>query len=109
MKGGGIEQRALDNRPPVKLLPTEQNLSRYTALFPSERMDNGHILQANPSYGHLIFMSDYPPYRDAVQLRNDLNLPASGKEYLTDNNSSSDNSDSFSSSQEEDNEDSDGS
>ena len=76
-------------------------------MFPNERMDNGHILQANLSYGNLIFMSDYPPYPDAVQLRNDPNLPASEKEYSTGNNSSSDNSDSFSS--QEDNEDSDGS
>ena len=99
--------KSIDNRPPVKLLPTEQNLSRYTAVFPSERMDNGHILQVNPSYGNFIFTSDYHP--DAVQLRNDPNLPASEKEYSTDDNSSSDNSDSFSSSSQEDNEDSDGS
>ena len=61
--GGGIK-----NKPPVKLPPIDINLSHYFTVFPDYQLDNGHVLQPNPSLGAAIFSSDYPPYPDVVRL-----------------------------------------
>ena len=98
LMGGGI-----DNKPPVKLPPTDANLSRYSAVFPSYQMDNGNVLQPNPTFGNAIFSGDYPPYPDAVKLRINPNLPPYDKDYSTDDNSSTDDSLSFNSSSSDDN------
>ena len=95
--------RGIDNNPPIKLPPTDANLSRYSAVFPSYQMDNGNILQPNPTFGNAIFSGDYPPYPDAVKLRINPNLPPYDKEYSTDDNSSTDDSLSFNDSSSSDN------
>ena len=59
-------------------------------------MDNGNILQPNPTFGNAIFSGDYPPYPNAVKLRINPNLPPYDKEYSTDDNSSSSTDDSLS-------------
>ena len=53
--GGSIE-----NKPPVKLPLTDANLSRYSAVFANYQLDNGYMLQPNPSFGAAIFSSNYP-------------------------------------------------
>ena len=95
---------AIENKPPVKLPPTDANVSHYSAVFPDYQLDNGHMLQPNPSFGAAIVLGNYPPYPDAVRLRVDLTLPTVDKEYSTDNNSSTDDSMEFSSSNDEDKE-----
>ena len=97
--GGSIE-----NKPPVKLPPTDTNLSHYFAVFLDYQLDNGHMLQPNPSFGAAIFSSDYPPYPDVIRLRVDSTLPTVNKEYSTDNNSSTDDSMEFSSDESEEDE-----
>ena len=67
-------------------------------------MDNGNVLQPNPTFGNAIFSGDYPLYPDAIKLRINPNLPPYDKEYSTDNNSSStDDSLSFDSSSSDNN------
>ena len=58
-------------------------------------MDNGNILQLNPTFGNAIFSGNYPPYPNAIKLRINPNLPPYNKEYSTDDNSSTDDSLSF--------------
>ena len=90
LMGGGI-----NNKLPIKLPPMDANLSQYSAMFPSHQMDNGNVLQRNPTFGNAIFSDNYPPYPDAIKLRINPNLPPYDKEYSTDDNSSTDNSLSF--------------
>ena len=90
-----------ENRPPVKLPPTDANLPCYSTELPDYQLDNGHMLQPNPLFGAAIFLGDYPLYPDAVRLRVDPILPTVDKGCSTDNNSSTDDSMEFSSSDEE--------
>ena len=53
--------RGINNKPPIKLPPTGTNLSQYSAMFPSYQMDNGNVLQPNPTFGNAIFSGNYPP------------------------------------------------
>ena len=41
--GGG----AINNKPPIPLLATEENLSRYMAIFPDYSIDKGNILRVH--------------------------------------------------------------
>ena len=43
------------NAPQPKLNPTDINLSRYMAFFPDYQLDNGHVLEPNPTFGSAIF------------------------------------------------------
>ena len=87
LMGGGH-----DNAPQPKLPPTDINLSRYVAFFPDYQLDNGHVLEPNPTFGSAIFSSSYPPYHDAHKLRQNPAMPVVDKEYSADDNSSMDES-----------------
>ena len=58
------------------------------AFFPDYQLDNGHMLETNPTFGSAIFSSNYPPYPDAQKLHQNPTLPVVDKEYSTDDNSS---------------------
>ena len=77
--GGG----AISNRPPVPLLPTEENLSRYTAIFPDYSIDKGNVLRVD-TVGRNLFTSEYPKYSDSQSLAVDPNRPIEEKFYSTD-------------------------
>ena len=96
LTGGGY-----DNAPQPKLPPTNINLSRYTAFFPDYQLDNGNVLEPNPTFGSAIFSLEYPQYPDAQKPHQNLALPIVDKEYSTNDNSTTDESVDFSS---EDNE-----
>ena len=53
LTGGGY-----DNAPQPKLPPTDINLSRYAAFFPDYQLDNGNMLEPNPTFGSAIFSSE---------------------------------------------------
>ena len=86
-----------DNAPQPKLPPNNINLSRYAAFFPDYQLDNGNMLEPNPTFGSAIFSSEYPPYPDAQKLHQNPALPIVDKEYSTNDNSTTDKSVDFSS------------
>ena len=90
-----------DNALQPKLPPTDINLSRYVAFLPDYQLDNGHVLEPNPTFGSAIFSSNYPPYPDAQKFCQNPALPSIDKEYSTDDNSSTDESVDFSEGDEE--------
>ena len=55
LTGGGY-----DNAPQLQLPPTDINLSRYAAFFPDYQLDNGNVLEPNPTFGSAIFSLEYP-------------------------------------------------
>ena len=55
IRRGDIMAGGINNKPPVKLTPADANLSRYSTMFPSYQMDNGKVLQPNPTFGNTIF------------------------------------------------------
>ena len=92
--GGG----AINNKPPIPLLPTEENLSRYIVIFPGYSIDKGNVLRVD-TVGRNLFTSEYPKYPDSQSLAVNPNLPIEEKFYSTDASSmtdddSEDNSDS---------------
>ena len=43
--GGGA--KIINNKPPIPLLPMEENLSRYMAIFPDYSIDKGNVLRVD--------------------------------------------------------------
>ena len=84
--GGGA--KVINNKPPIPLLPMEENLLRYTVIFRDYSIDKGNILRVD-TIGRNLFTSEYPKYPDSQRLAVDPNLPAKEKFYSTNNNSSS--------------------
>ena len=92
--GGG----AINNKPSIPLLPSEENLLRYTAIFSDYSIDKVNVLRVD-TVGTNLFTSEYPKYPDSQSLAVDPNLPVEEKFYSTDASSmtdddSEDNSDS---------------
>ena len=58
----------VNNASQLKLSPTDINISRYVAFFPDYQLDNGHVVEPNPTLGSAIFSMDYPPVPDAQKL-----------------------------------------
>ena len=80
--------KIINNKPHVPLLPTEENLSRYTLIFPDYSIDKGNVLRVD-TIGRNLFTSEYPKYPDSQRLAVDPNLPVKEKFYSTNDNSSS--------------------
>ena len=74
--GGGA--KIINNKPPVPLLPTEENLLRYMAIFPDYSIDKGNVLRVD-TVGRNLFTSEYPKYPDSQRLAVDLNLTVEEK------------------------------
>ena len=93
--GGG----AINNKPPIPLLPTKENLSRYVVIFPDYSIDKGNVLRVD-TVGRNLFTSEYPKYPDSQSLAVNPNLLVEEKFYstnassMTDDDDSEDNSDS---------------
>ena len=81
--GSGV----INNKPPVPLLPMEENLSRYMVIFPDYSIDKGNVLRVDHPVGRNLFTSEYPEYPDLQRLAVNPNLPIQEKFYSTDDNS----------------------
>ena len=87
--GGSMEKKkAISNKPPVSLFLTQENLSKYAAVFPGYSIDQGNMLDIGKHMSDKIFSADYPQYPLLKSLMVNPALPVEEKFYSTDNDES---------------------
>ena len=87
--GGSMEKKkAISNKPPIPLFLTEEDLSRYAAVFPGYMIDRGNVLDVGKHMSDKIFSADYPQYPSSKSLMVNPALPVEEKFYSTDDDES---------------------
>ena len=72
--GSSIERTGTDmsNPPPIQLVPTPLNMTRYSARY-EDRSSDRNVIIPGQTYNQLMYSSDFPVYPTGVQLRHNPN------------------------------------